>query len=86
MGDSRFPLVQDLNRRDPEAVVRQYEGGQVPASEATLAEYVKALGKLDRLDGSALIRTLQQGAPASPACRTYFCSRLPPYHNRAKSP
>jgi hypothetical protein len=86
MGDSHCPLVQDLNRRDPEAVVRQYEGGQVPASEATLAEYVKALGKLDRLDGSALIRTLQQGALVSPTCRTYSRSRRSPHLNRVKSP
>jgi hypothetical protein len=32
---------QDLGRRDPEAVIRAYESGQIPQTEATLAEYVK---------------------------------------------
>ena len=30
-----------MGRRDPEAVIRAYESGQIPQTEATLAEYVK---------------------------------------------
>lgn len=58
--------MQDLGRRDPAAVVAQYEAGQVPVTEATVTEYVKALAALDRLDGAALLRTVHQGQPALP--------------------
>lgn len=52
--------MRQLNQRgEPEAVIRQYEGGSVISSEATLGEYVKALVKVDRLDSSALVQTLQ---------------------------
>lgn len=55
--------LRQLNQRgEPEAVIRQYEGGRVISSEATLGEYVKALVKVDRLDSSALVQTLQRGA------------------------
>ena len=33
--------LRDLNRNDPEAVVRLYEQGKVAASEGNLAEYLK---------------------------------------------
>jgi len=57
--------LRQLNQRgEPEAVIRQYEGGRVISSEATLGEYVKALVKVDRLDSSALVQTLQVLSPA----------------------
>ena len=33
--------LRDLNRNNPEAVVRLYEQGKVAASEGNLAEYLK---------------------------------------------
>ena len=54
--------LRQLNQKgDPEAVIRQYEGGRVNSTEATLGEYVKALVKVDRLDSTALAHTLQVG-------------------------
>jgi hypothetical protein len=61
-------LLQQLNRAgQPEAVVTAFESGAVAASEGALGEYVKALTRLDRLDGSRLLSTLQRGAVASGA-------------------
>lgn len=52
--------LRDLNRRgDPEAVIRAFESGAAVSSEETLGEYVKALVKVDRLDSSSLLQTLQ---------------------------
>ena len=56
--------LRDLNRASPETVVELYEAGKVAATEANLAEYLKALVRVDRLDASALLRTLQRGAGA----------------------
>ncbi|KAK9820213.1 hypothetical protein WJX72_007544 [[Myrmecia] bisecta] len=65
---SQAEYLRSLNRRgEAEAVVRAYEAGQVASTEATLGEYVKALVKLDRLDSSSLVRTLQRGAEAGRA-------------------
>ncbi|KAK9714678.1 hypothetical protein RND81_06G111500 [Saponaria officinalis] len=62
-GASDGAYVRDLYRRsDPEAVIRAFENQ--PAlhnSPAAVAEYVKALVKLDKLDESELLRTLQRG-------------------------
>jgi ATP-dependent metalloprotease len=52
-----------LNRVDPEGVIRWFESRPLPQhSPAALAEYVKALVKVDRLGESALLKTLQRGA------------------------
>ena len=53
-----------LSRRasDPESIIRAFESQ--PAlhnSPAAVAEYVKALVKVDRLDQSKLLQTLQRG-------------------------
>jgi ATP-dependent metalloprotease len=57
--------LRDLNRASqPEKVVQLYESGAVAASEANLSEYLKALVRVDRLNESALLRTLQRGAAA----------------------
>ncbi|CAM6129616.1 unnamed protein product [Calypogeia fissa] len=64
--DKHAALLKELNRVDPEGVIRWFESQ--PASHhspGTIAEYVKALVKVDRLDESALFKTLQQGAVAS---------------------
>ena len=100
--------LRDLNRNDPEAVVRLYEQGKVVASEGNLAEYLKvrvrgrprldrartsrspawlnkfalpvrsadlpslppppqALVRSEKLNESALLRTLQRGASGEAA-------------------
>lgn len=52
--------LREFNRRgDPEAVIRAFESGAALSSEETLGEYVKALVKVDRLDSSSLLQTLQ---------------------------
>ena len=52
--------LRGLNHRgDAEAVIRAFEGGHVATTEAALGEYVRALALVDRLDSSALLRTLQ---------------------------
>jgi ATP-dependent metalloprotease len=60
--------LRDLNRSaQPEKVVQLYESGAVAASEANLGEYLKALVRVDRLNESALLKTLQRGAGAEAA-------------------
>jgi len=55
--------LRELNRRgDHEAVIRAFERGDIVSSEASLAEYIKALVKVDRLDQTALMRTISRGA------------------------
>lgn len=49
-------------RNDPEAVIRLFESQpSLHSNPAALAEYVKALVKVDRLDGSELFKALQRG-------------------------
>eukprot|EP00892_Ulva_mutabilis_P009694 jgi/Ulvmu1/7097/UM033_0158.1 len=68
---SRF--LRDLNNRSEgggrskEAVVQLFESGNIKMTEANLCEYIRALAGLDKLSGSALIRTLERGAIASGA-------------------
>ena len=42
-----------------EAVVSHFEAGRVVSNEQTLGEYVKALARLDRLDGSRVMALMQ---------------------------
>jgi ATP-dependent metalloprotease len=61
-GDKQVDILRQLNRVDPESVIRWFESRPLPHhSSAAMAEYVKALVKVDRLDESALLRTLQRG-------------------------
>lgn len=47
---------------DPESVIRNFESQPaLHSSPAAVVEYVKALVKVDRLDESELLRTLQRG-------------------------
>ncbi len=39
--------------------MQHFESGRVASNEETLGEYIKALAKLDRLDNSRLLSTLQ---------------------------
>ncbi|KAL2896387.1 ATP-dependent zinc metalloprotease FTSH 4 mitochondrial [Bienertia sinuspersici] len=57
----------DLYRRgDPEAVIRAFESQPaLHSSPSAVAEYVKALVKVDRLNESELFRTLQRGIASS---------------------
>ncbi|KAG0616221.1 hypothetical protein M758_5G099600 [Ceratodon purpureus] len=64
--DKQVALLRQLNKVDPESVIRWFESRPLPhLSSAAMAEYVKALVKVDRLDESALLKTLQRGAAAS---------------------
>ena len=60
--DKQVALLKELNKVDPESVIRWFESRPLPhLSSAAMAEYVKALVKVDRLDESALLKTLQRG-------------------------
>ncbi|KAK4366266.1 hypothetical protein RND71_014146 [Anisodus tanguticus] len=55
-------LRELYHKNDPEAVIRLFEDQpSLHHNQAALAEYVKALVKVDRLDESELLRTLQRG-------------------------
>lgn len=60
--DKQVALLRQLNKVDPESVIRWFESRPLPyLSSAAMAEYVRALVKVDRLDESALLKTLQRG-------------------------
>lgn len=63
-GVSDSSLLKELYRRkDPEEVIRLFESQPaLHSSPSALAEYVKALVKVDRLDESELLKTLQKGS------------------------
>ncbi|KAI3522410.1 hypothetical protein L1887_00158 [Cichorium endivia] len=53
-------------RNDPESVIRQFESQPyLHSNPSALKEYVKALVKVDRLDESELLKTLQRGMAGS---------------------
>ncbi|XP_018489950.1 ATP-dependent zinc metalloprotease FTSH 4, mitochondrial [Raphanus sativus] len=55
-------LREHIRRNDPEAVIRMFESSPTMHSNpSALTEYIKALVKVDRLDNSELVRTLQRG-------------------------
>jgi len=55
-------LRELIRRNDPEAVIRMFESQpSLHANASALSEYIKALVKVDRLDQSELVRTLQRG-------------------------
>lgn len=55
--------LRELYRRnDSEAVIRLFESQpSLHSNPSALSEYVKALVKVDRLDESELLKTLQRG-------------------------
>jgi ATP-dependent metalloprotease len=58
--------LRDLNAAGRhEEVIRLWESGQLANPEASFAEYVTALARTDRLDNTALLRTLRQGYQAA---------------------
>ncbi|KAJ6743429.1 ATP-DEPENDENT ZINC METALLOPROTEASE FTSH 4 MITOCHONDRIAL-LIKE [Salix viminalis] len=54
--------LKELLRHDPEAVIRLFESQpSLHGNPSALSEYVKALVRVDRLDDSELLKTLQRG-------------------------
>ncbi|GER32102.1 ATP-dependent zinc metalloprotease FtsH [Striga asiatica] len=62
-GSSDAAYLKELyHRNDPEAVIRLFESQpSLHSNPSALAEYVKALVKVDRLDESELLKTLHRG-------------------------
>jgi ATP-dependent metalloprotease len=61
-GPNESSLLKEIYRSDPEKVIRIFESQpSLHSSPSALSEYVKALVKVDRLDESSLLRTLQRG-------------------------
>ncbi|KAJ9555941.1 hypothetical protein OSB04_010555 [Centaurea solstitialis] len=60
-------LLRELyHRNDPESVIRIFESQpSLHSNSSALKEYVKALVKVDRLDESELLKTLQRGIAGS---------------------
>uniref|UniRef100_A0A2P2LWN4 AAA+ ATPase domain-containing protein n=1 Tax=Rhizophora mucronata TaxID=61149 RepID=A0A2P2LWN4_RHIMU len=59
-------LKELYHRNDPEAVIRHFESQpSLHSNPSALAEYVKALVRVDRLDDSQLLKTLQRGINSS---------------------
>ncbi|KAK0571060.1 hypothetical protein LWI29_010434 [Acer saccharum] len=60
---SEVAHLRELYRRnDPEAVIRLFESQpSLHHNQSALSEYVKALVRVDRLDDSELLKTLQRG-------------------------
>ncbi|XP_020100459.1 ATP-dependent zinc metalloprotease FTSH 5, mitochondrial isoform X1 [Ananas comosus] len=66
-GSNEVSLLKELYRSDPERVIRIFESQpSLHSNPSALAEYVKALVKVDRLDESSLLKTLQRGIASSP--------------------
>lgn len=61
--ESEVAYLKELyHRNDPEAVIRLFESrSALHSNPSALSEYVKALVKVDRLDESELLKTLQRG-------------------------
>ena len=60
-GDAAY-LGELLRRNDPDEVIRLFESQpSLHTSQSALAEYVKALVRVDRLDESELLKMLQRG-------------------------
>ncbi|GJP42567.1 hypothetical protein CLOM_g2118 [Closterium sp. NIES-68] len=58
--------LAEMARRSPEEAIRAFEASpHLHGVPGALAEYVRALVAVDRLDGSALLATLQRGAAPS---------------------
>lgn len=61
-GASDATLLKELYRSDPEGVIKLFESQRsLHYNPSALSEYVKALVKVDRLDESKLLKTLQRG-------------------------
>ncbi|KAL4443796.1 hypothetical protein ABPG75_011533 [Micractinium tetrahymenae] len=55
--------LRDLNRSGQhESVIQLFESGRLANSEEAFGQYVRALAKADRLNGTALMQTLYRGA------------------------
>ena len=60
--DKQVDILRQLNRVDLESMIQWFKSRPLPHhSSAAMVEYVKALVKVDRLNESALLRTLQGG-------------------------
>jgi len=65
-GSNEAALLRVLYRSDAEGVIRIFESHpSLQNNSAALSEYLKALVAVDRLDESALLRTLHQGVSNS---------------------
>ncbi|KAJ4797205.1 ATP-dependent zinc metalloprotease FtsH [Rhynchospora pubera] len=65
-GPNEASLLKEIYRSDPEKVIRIFESQpSLHSNPSALSEYVKALVKVDRLDESSLLRTLQRGISTS---------------------
>lgn len=61
-GPNETSMLKEIYRSEPEKVIRIFESQpSLHSNPSALSEYVKALVKVDRLDESSLLRTLQRG-------------------------
>ncbi|KAK1375788.1 FtsH-like protease [Heracleum sosnowskyi] len=83
-GDAAY--LRELSRRnDPDEVIRLFESQpSLHTSQSALAEYVKALVRVDRLDESELLKMLQRGASGSSMLREESIGSLAAFVNAGK--
>ena len=76
-GQARY--VRELNQSGRyDAVVQLWESGRLMHPDSVFSEYVIALARMDRLDNSSLLQTLQRGYTASVGGGTYASSSAAP--------
>ena len=74
-------LRELYHRNDPEAVIRLFESQpSLHSNPSALAEYVRALVKVDRLDDSELLKTLQRGGYRKPTVLCPSKISYPPFY------
>lgn len=70
-------LKELYHQNDPEAVIRLFESQpSLHNNTSALSEYIKALVRVDRLDESELLKTLQRGKHRQAVLSfflNYFC-------------
>lgn len=71
---SESSLLKEIYRSDPERVIQIFESQpSLHSNPQALSEYVKALVKVDRLDESTLLKTLQRGNQIFPSVMHMIC-------------
>ena len=87
-GQARY--LRELNQTGRhEAVIELWESGRLINPESLFSEYVTALARIDRLDNSALLSTLQRGYKAAVAQRPSMAAAAaggPTFASRAYDP
>ncbi|KAL8503902.1 hypothetical protein ACS0TY_022579 [Phlomoides rotata] len=85
IGDAKH-LRELYLQKDPEAVIKLFESrASLHSYPSAVAEYIKALVKVDRLDENELFKTLQRGISGADMSRVESCGAFSAFKNLRKS-